>query len=135
MTSTLLALAVGILQARAAAAPSPGASEYLSKALELNPKLTEAHELRASLALEDSNWAQAAKEADEALNVDAEALDAMAIHAAVERLTEDDAEPWLQKMLKINPTYGNGYALVAANLVINRRYEEGVEYYQKAIEL
>jgi len=111
------------------------ADEYLNKALELNPKLVEAHELAGSLSLEDSNWAQAAKEADEALQASPEALDAMAIHAAVELLADRSPDTWLQKMLQVNPSYGNGYALVAANLVINRRYEEGVAYYRKAIEL
>jgi tetratricopeptide (TPR) repeat protein len=111
------------------------AGEYLTKALELNPKLVEAHELAASLSLEDSNWAQAAREADEALQANPEALDAMAIHAAVELLADRSPDEWLQKMLKVNPSYGKGYALVAANLVINRRYEEGVTYYRKAIEL
>src|SRR5947209_16880669 len=38
-------------------------------------------------------------------------------------------------MLQVNPAYGNGYALIASHLVINRRYEEGVAYYRKAIDL
>ncbi len=109
--------------------------EYLNKALELNPKLVEAHELGANLSIEDSNWTQAAKEADEALQASAEALDAMAIHATVELLADRSPDTWLQKMLQVNPSYGKGFALVAANLVINRRYEEGVAYYKKAIDL
>ena len=35
---------------------------------------------------------------------------------------------------QVNPTYGEGYALVAHHLVLNRRYEDGVAYYRKAIE-
>ena len=31
------------------------------------------------------------------------------------------------------PTYGEGYAIVAHHLVLNRRYEDGVAYYRKAI--
>ena len=38
-------------------------------------------------------------------------------------------------MLQVNPTYGEGYALIASHLVINRRYDEGVAYYRKAIDL
>ncbi len=119
----------------AAAGFDPKASEYLRQAVELNPKHVEAHELLATLALEDSNWAQADKEADLALAADAEALDAMAIHAAVEALKDGYAQGWLDRMLKINPAYGKGHAIVGANLVINRRYEDGIEYYRKAVEL
>ena len=54
------------------------------KALEFDPKLVEAHELLANLALEDSDTKAAAAEADEALKISPEALDAMAIHAAIE---------------------------------------------------
>ena len=32
------------------------------------------------------------------------------------------------------PSYGEGYAIVAHHLVLNRRYEDGIAYYRKAIE-
>ncbi len=38
-------------------------------------------------------------------------------------------------MLQVNPTYGQGYALMASQLVMNRRYDDGIAYYRKAIEL
>ncbi len=98
------------------------------------PKLVEAHELLANLALEDSDPAQAVKEADAALQISADALDAMAIRAAVELLADRSPDAWIQKILQVNPTYGQGYALMAFHLVINRRYEEGVAYYRKAID-
>src|SRR5258705_5814627 len=59
------------------------AVEYTVKALALDPKLAEAHELMATLLLEDSDKAKAFTEADEALKISPEALDAMAIHAAI----------------------------------------------------
>ena len=34
----------------------------------------------------------------------------------------------------MNPSYGEGYALVGHHLVLNIRYEDGVAYYRKAIE-
>ncbi len=110
------------------------AVEYVTKALALDPKLVEAHELLASLALEDSDPARAVKEADAALENAADALDAMAIHATVELLADRAPDAWIQKMLQVNPTYGKGYALIAFHLVINRRYDEGVAYYRKAID-
>jgi tetratricopeptide (TPR) repeat protein len=110
------------------------AIEYTSKAIELDPKLYEAHELLASLLLEDSDEAKAFAEADAALSISPEALDAMAIHAAIEVLADRSPDAWFEKIRRINPAYGEGYAIVAHHLVLNRRYEDGIAYYRKAIE-
>jgi cellulose synthase operon protein C len=110
------------------------ALQWGAKALELDPKLVEAHELMANLALEDSDAADAVKQADEAIKLSGDALDAMAIHAAVEILADRSPDAWLDRIRAVNPSYGEGYALVAHHLVLNRRYEEGVAYYRKAIE-
>jgi tetratricopeptide (TPR) repeat protein len=110
------------------------AIEYTSKAIELDPKLYEAHELMASLLLEDSDQAKAFEEADAALKISPEALDAMAIHAAIEALADRPPDAWLDKIHQVNPVYGEGYALVAYHLVLNRRYQDGIAYYRKAIE-
>ncbi|MGA2510268.1 MAG: tetratricopeptide repeat protein [Candidatus Acidiferrales bacterium] len=110
------------------------AIEWDAKALELDPKLVEAHELMADLALEDSGTKEAVHQADEAIELSGDALDAMAIHAAVELLADRSPDAWLDKIRAVNPTYGEGYALVAHHLVLNRRYDDGVAYYRKAIE-
>jgi tetratricopeptide (TPR) repeat protein len=110
------------------------ALEYAGKALELDPKLVEAHELRANLLLEDSDEGKAFAEADEALKISPEALDAMAIHAAIEVLADRSPDAWFEKIRQVNPSSGEGYALVAHHLVINRRYEDGIAFYRKAIE-
>lgn len=112
---------------------SDGAVESARKALQLDPQLTEAHELLASLALEDSQPGQAATEADAALKTAPDALDAMAVHASIELLADRSPDAWLSKITAINPTYGKGYALVAHHLILNGRYIDGVAYYRKAI--
>ena len=112
---------------------SDGAVESARKALQLDPQLTEAHELLASLALEDSQPGQAAAEADQALKTNPDALDAMAVHASIELLDDRSPDAWLGKITAINPTYGNGYALAAHHLILNGRYVDGVAYYRKAI--
>src|SRR6202521_3578962 len=111
------------------------ALEYTGKALELDPKLVEAHELKANLLLEDSDEGKAFAEADEALKISPEALDAMAIHAAIEMLADRLPDAWFAKIRQVNPTNGEGYALVAHHLVFNRRYEDGIALYRKAIEV
>ena len=110
------------------------AIEYVAKAMELDPKFAEAHELLANLLLEDSNEDKAFAQADEALKISPEALDAMAIHAAIEILADRSPDAWLAKIRQVNPAYGEGYALVAHHLVLNRRYPDGIAYYRKAIE-
>jgi cellulose synthase operon protein C len=114
------------------------AIDWDEKALALDSKLVEAHELMANLALEDSNTADALKEADAAIssasNDAADALDALAIHATVEVLADRSPDEWLAKIRQVNPHYGRAYALVAHHLILNRRYEDGIAYYRKAIE-
>ncbi len=111
------------------------AVEWTSKALELDPKLVAAHELAANLALEDSDTAAAIQQADEAIQIAPhDALDAMAIHAAVELLADRSPDAWFAKIRAINPHYGQAYAIVAHHLELNYRYEDAISYYRKAIE-
>jgi tetratricopeptide (TPR) repeat protein len=105
------------------------------KALALDPSFVDAHELMASLNLEDSDTAGATSEADAALKLSPEALNAMAIHAAIELIADRSPDTWLDKIRAVNPTYGEGYALIAHHLILNRRYDDGVTYYRKAIAI
>ena len=110
------------------------AVEEAKKAIELDPKLVEAHELMARLALEDYDAKAAAAEADEALKISPEALDAMAIHAAIEVLADRSPDTWLARVRQVNPTYGEAYSIVAHHLTLNMRFQDSVAYYRKAIE-
>ncbi len=114
---------------------SKGAVEAAQKAADLDPKLFEAHEQLAYLALEDNDEATAAKQADQALAISGEALDAMAIHLAIDFLHDQTDTPWSGRILKINPAYGEAYSTVGHFYVINRRYDEGIRAYRKALEL
>jgi tetratricopeptide (TPR) repeat protein len=109
------------------------AVEYLTKAIELNPKLAEPHELMADLALENDDRAVAAAEAEMALALDAESIDAMATHAALELLADRAPDAWIAGIHTINPGDGHAYALVAHQLELHYRYEDAVTYYRKAI--
>ena len=111
------------------------AVKWAAKALDLDPKLVEAHELMANLALEDSNREEALKQADAALRLSGEALDALAIHAAVEVLSDRSPDAWLAKIRQVNPACGQGDAIIAHHLLLNYRFEDAVAYYRKALEL
>jgi cellulose synthase operon protein C len=110
------------------------ATDYVSQALVLDPKLMEAHEFAANLALEDADTEHALKEADAALALSPDALNAMAIHAAVELLADRSPDPWLDKIHKVNAGYAEGYTHVAHYLELNYRFEDAIGYYRKAIE-
>ncbi len=111
------------------------ATELAEKALASDPKLLEAQELLAFLALEDNNEEKAIREAEKALEISAEALDAMAVRAAIDWMNDRSETPWIGRILSINPVYGEAYATAAHFFVLNRRYEEGIEFYRKALEL
>jgi tetratricopeptide (TPR) repeat protein len=110
------------------------ATEYLAKAITLDPNLAEAHEVMANLALANDEGDMAVEEADKALALDKDALDAMAVHAAVELIGDRSPDLWLGKIVAINPGYGESYALVAHQLEMHYRYEDAVTYYRKAVK-
>jgi cellulose synthase operon protein C len=112
-----------------------GAVEAAEKAADLDPKLYEAHEQLAYLALEDSNEDDAAKEADKALAISPEALDGMAIHLSIDFLHDHTDSPWAERILKINPVYGEAWSTAGHFYVINRRYDEAIKVYRHALEL
>ena len=109
------------------------AAEYLAKASALDPKLAAAHELMADLALANDDRDTAAAEADKALALETDALDAMAIHAAIELVRDRSPDVWFTKIRAVNPRDGEVYARVARQLELHYRYEDAVTYYRKAI--
>ena len=104
-------------------------------ALKADPKLAEAHELMARVTLEDNDPKKSAEAANKALELDKESLDAMAVLATIDELADKKDTPWFPRILAINKKYGNAYAIAAHFFIINRRYEEGIEMYRKALEL
>ena len=104
------------------------AAEAADKALAIDPKLYRAHEIKARMALEDDDHKGAAKEADLALEIEPNALQAIAIHAALD-LLDDKPSVWTAKI----GNRAEGYASIAHFFVLNRRYEDGIAYYRKAI--
>jgi tetratricopeptide (TPR) repeat protein len=111
------------------------ALDLAEEALKRDPKLYQAHELLAYLALEDSDTKQAEGESQAALNISSDALDAMAVLASIDWLNGKSQSEWMDRILKINPEYGQAYATGAHFFTINRRYISAVEYERKALAL
>ena len=114
---------------------SPKAAEQAEKALQLDPALCEAQELLAFLALEDDDPGRAVQEADKAIAMSPEALDAMAVRGAIDWLNGNKDSEWMGRILKVNPQYGEAYAMAGHFFVLNGRYEEGIDFYRKALVL
>jgi cellulose synthase operon protein C len=106
----------------------PKANDYASKALGSDPKLYQAHELMARIALEDDNTKKADSEADAALAIQPDALEAIAIKASIDLLADKES-PWVAKI----GNRGEGYETIAHFYMINRRYEESIQYLVKAV--
>lgn len=121
------------------------AEKMANAALEIDPKLVEAHELIAEAAIEDNNDAKAIEEANKAIALSPEALDAMAVLAVEDWKNNKPApvpegqintsSPWIDKILAVNPHYGEAYQFAGHYYVINRRYTEGILYFRKALEI
>jgi len=103
------------------------AIELAKQSLERDPKLYEAHELLAYLALEDNDPRTASEEAHKALDISSNALEGTAVLASIDWLNGKTDTQW--------QVYGEGYATGAHFFEINRRYEEAIAYYRKAIAL
>jgi tetratricopeptide (TPR) repeat protein len=115
-----------------------GATEYAAKAIDLAPKLAQAHELMAELALDNDDRDLAASEADKAIALQNDALDAMAVQASIELIDGHKPDVWFAKIAAVTrdegPGCGEAYARVAHELELHYRYEDAVTYYRKAIE-
>jgi len=105
---------------------SGSAAEFAQRALRSDPKLVEAQELLARLALEDDNKTKAEAEAKRALELDANSVQAKAILATLDWLADKKDSSW-------NPHAAKGYETAGHFFMLNRRYEESIAFYRKAI--
>jgi tetratricopeptide (TPR) repeat protein len=111
------------------------AVEFAQAALKADPKFVEARALLARLALEDSDTKGAAEEAAKALETDPNSLETLSVRATIDWLDDKGDTEWIARITKIDPVYGEAYTTAASLFVLNRRYEEGIRFYHKALEL
>lgn len=103
------------------------ALQLSQKALEQDPDFVEARELLANVLLEDGSVVAARAEA---LKIRS-SKNAVAVLAAIELLQDNDASKPLSEM----GPHAEGFARIARHFVLNRRYEEAIGFYRKAVEI
>jgi len=82
------------------------AMKWAEKAAKADSKLYQAHELMARMHLEDNNPEKAVAAAKEALAISPNALQALAILAAMDQMDDKPGTEWLDRIFKVNPKYG-----------------------------
>lgn len=114
-----------------------GAMATLRQSLEANPALTAAHIMLARLHLEAEAYDSAMVATDRALQVDSSAMEAWAARAAVAWISGDSATFTASRRAAeaLHPRPADFYATMAASAVRHRRYEDGVRWAQRAVEL
>ena len=123
--------------AKALAEKQPGQAEpVVRKALAINPALMEGRHFLAKLHLTDEAYDDAIGQLDQALEVNPESPETHALLAAAYhgQGRNEAYESARRRVLRINPSYGRLYEIIADHLARRYRFRESVEMGRRAIE-
>lgn len=114
-----------------------GATALADQALESNPKYVPAFDLKARLLLDDEQFAPAEKLLGEALGINPNSLETLALLAASRYLQNDTPgfEAAKARALKQNPADSDLFFVIGELAVRHHRYADGVKLYQEAVRL
>jgi tetratricopeptide (TPR) repeat protein len=111
--------------------------EFLNSALEINPRSVLALVARADLFSEDNRYDAAVVCLQQALQINPESTDAMALLAAIAFLKDDNEtlQGLEKKMATLSPGNGRFYARIAEICGRSYRFDKAVHMAQKAVAL
>ncbi|MFQ6112708.1 MAG: tetratricopeptide repeat protein [bacterium] len=113
------------------------ATKAAEQALAINPNLIEAHNFLAELDIAVADYEAALEKLEASLQINPNSLTSRTLRAVCFFFLRDDKKfkGEEEKILSINPKYGDLYFQIAE--VLSKRYlfKESVEYYKKALEL
>ena len=111
------------------------ASDWIKRALEVNPNLAEAHLLSARMALEQDDYPTAEAQLDQVLKGNPRLLEGWSLRAALEYLKDNAAgeQDWVSRILKENPYYGKVFLDLGGYSAEKRQLEPAVEFYRRAL--
>ncbi len=110
---------------------------HLAAAFAVNPKNVRALKARASIEIDQNQWAVAQKTLDDVLAVDATDVEALALKATIAWLRDDTAgyDTERKKAFAINPKYARLYRIVARSAEREHRYVAAIELEKEAVKL
>jgi tetratricopeptide (TPR) repeat protein len=113
------------------------AEVYAREALKVNPNFVPAFNLLAELAMDEEKPEAALEMIQKALEVNPSDLHSLSLLAVYHYLNShlSDFAGIEQKIIGINPAYGEFYYRLAEQLVSRRKYRESVDFYRKAVTL
>lgn len=113
------------------------AEQLVVEVLKVDPKLAEAHFVRAGLALRVMDIPAAEKAVAAGLAVDPNNLELLSMKAAVKFLAEDEAgvAALEKKVLELNPEYSRFYSIIGEFAEWEHRYGEIVAMMKKAVKV
>jgi tetratricopeptide (TPR) repeat protein len=115
----------------------PAAAAAANRALEINPELADAHLLLAELDLDNTKYDDARARIDKVLSNNASHLGARSLLAAIAYVRGDHAgyEIEVERVLSINPAYGEVYRVAGHLAAANYRFDEAVALTRQAVTL
>jgi hypothetical protein len=110
---------------------------HLDAALQVNPKNTRALRVKASISIDQNQWDVAIKTLDQALAINAQDVEAVAMKATIAWLRDDTKTYEAEKAhaFKIDPAYAELYRIVARSAVREHRYVEAIELEKEAVKM
>lgn len=114
-----------------------GAQQALQRALSVNPRLSSAYVLQASLALRNMDIARAESALERALSINPVDLEALSVRAAA-RFLDDDPRGFAeqeQRVLEYNPLYGRFYSIVSEYAEWEHRYPEIIGMLRRGLKI
>lgn len=127
---------LGMARVREFDGESAQALELAEKSLEINYQLVGARVLLARLKLDSENPQEAEAEIEKALAVNPSSLEALSVLATIRFLQGDQSgfETVRDRILGINPMYGQLYVTLAETAAQYRRYADAARFAQLAID-
>jgi cellulose synthase operon protein C len=127
---------LGMARAKEFDGEAAEAFDLASRSLEINYQFAPAHVLLARLKLDSENPAAAEEEVEKALAVNPNSPEALSMLATIRFLQGDERgfEEIRDRVLGINPMYGDLYVTVAEMAAQHRRYAEAARLARLAVE-
>ena len=112
-------------------------NHHVDAALAQNPKNTRALKVRAGIAIDRNEWAEATKVLDGVLALNPQDVEAIAMKATIAWLRDDTRayEAEKKRAFAQNPMYAELYRIVARSAVREHRYVEAIELEKEAVKL